>query len=650
MSDSVTTDPTTGLPTPPSVGQQQTPGTNPNQPASYQPSPAVDTTAGIVTQITGGNASNTVAAVQGAQKTDNSFYTDIAQAVQKVTSQIGAVFHAGVATGSSPQAIAGRVDQLAGEKANAIVQSGQAGANIVAQDALQKAAAATQTAKDAVLLGLDPNNPDAQAGMKAVRDNAAEVFKQTGALAGMRANGFFDNPAKYLIDRVINMPIAEGRARDALRDTQEASAAIGEQTKTLGNRSIVDNVLNSTDTISKAGELYKQALGAATAAGIEPLIQAQQIHIGAAELGVAQQNAATSRAQLAIAQAKLPGELLNQQNQARQADNVSGYYSVLKEAQIQQLQATAAERTAQQQKLVLQNTQNSEVLAGVNQTIKSFGGEGTVTDFARIPKSNLTPLLEMTNNLQQFGSIAQGPGQARDLILQSGIPLDKLPPGHVATLTHIDQIYKEELGKATLVPPGETRPKGVELQEQVQSAVRARIMNEQNQGISAKNSIFTMPSVGATIDSKWGTNNPIVQAMKPLTIDGNGQKINREMDGSLLMNTASQLIKEGKLTEGQAVSALKDIAFNTLNDVQTGGGFKRFGIPIQEKFPVSYSKAGVSIMTNTDNVDLYNSAQTLTKLRAQVAGSKASEYLKPFMSPTGSFLLNKIDSFTGTSP
>jgi hypothetical protein len=228
----------------------------------------------------------------------------------------------------------------------------------------------------------------------------------------------------------------------------------------------------------------------------------------------------------------------------------------------------------------------------------------------------------MATNLKTSGQIASDPSKALDLLDRSKISLSNLPAGQLPTISALSLFRQQGILEAnTTTVPGEGRPRGKDLEDIVQGYVFKKILGEQN-NIQTSNKIFAMPSVNTIMERPWAEGNDILQAMKPLTMDASGAKISKDMNGSLLINTASQLVNEGKLTEAQAVKQLSDIGHNVLNDIQTAGGFKRFGIPIQEKFPVMFDKAGFRLTNTHMPVDLYNSADILQKLRLQRAGMK----------------------------
>lgn len=614
---------------------------NPNNPASYTPSSGVQAVAPMLAQITGGDKGNTLAAIQGAQNSDNGFFGNIGSIVAQTTAQLSAVFAAGKAAGTNPSALAGNASDAGAIAGKATFDAGVAGANIAGMTELAKAAAAAQDKANAVAMGMDPNGPTMSAQIAAVGESSAKSAAERKSIADMQQTGFFDNPAAYLINHIINIPLAEGRAEDAEANVRGVIGNIAEQTKGLTNLSVVDQAMNSTDTVNKAAEMYKQALGIATAAGIDPLMKAQQIQISAGDLGANQANAATNAGRLAIEKLKLPGELAQQKatlastvagtakeqallpGQLTQQQAVGDYYGAAHDAVIDELRQKAALQLTEMQAKVKKDAQDTEVLGQVNNVYKYFGGEGTVTNIDRLPGPRRDALMTMASNLNQFGGVAGDPLTARDLIVRSGIDTNNMPAGHLRTLNGIDDIATNAL--ANLQNPathlGQKPLEGPALENQLRVNTRADIMREQND-ITPQNKIFTLPSATQIVGMDQYKNNPVVQALRPLTIDGNGTTVNRPLDGSMLLNTAAQLVSDKKISEAQAVSALQDIGHGILQDLNTTGGLNiRFGIPIQPKFPLSFSKSGFGLGNRIDHVDLYNSADILTKLRSQMGGN-----------------------------
>lgn len=652
----------------------------PNGTADTSPDPlsnptnAISAVAPIISQITGGNPAASDAGRDAAGKASNGFFGDISAAVQKAASQIDAAFNAGKAAGSSPAAIAQTTANLSQQQSQATMAAGQGGAEVVLNDAMQKAKAANATAADAVRLGLDPNNPAAIAGMKAVSDSAASVFSNVNKINEMKKTDFFDNPGQYLIDRIINIPIAQGRAAEYLDETKEAAGAIGAQTQALGFRSQVDTALNSVDTVQRAAGLYKQALASATAAGIDPLIKSQQISISAYDLGVGQENAATSRGHLALAQQMQPlqmdeakqrielskleqqrVDLENQQSRAKNSLEVqalkqqiesnkqqyeltkakaplemkkltseTGYYDTYKQSQIEELASRVKLRAQEETDKIAKGKQTEDQLSAINNLYHYFGSASPINDISelnRYSKDAQAAQFEMAGNLSAFKQIAATPAAALDLIRRSGIPMNNIPDSHLPTLQSLSDTYSSVVEKA--VDP--TRPggalKGDALKDAVYSGVQ-QIVRSQQDNITSSNRFFQMPSMNTVVGLPELKDNPIIQALRPLTLDGSGQQVRRELDGSALINTAASLVESKKLTESQAVDALKDAGHTILNSIQSAGGYQRFAIPVEQKFPVTFKKAGTGFLTSNVKVDLMNSADTLQKLRIQRAAIK----------------------------
>ena len=56
--------------------------------------------------------------------------------------------------------------------------------------------------------------------------------------------------------------------------------------------------------------------------------------------------------------------------------------------------------------------------------------------------------------------------------------------------------------------------------------------------------------------------------------------------------------------------------------MQTAGGFKRFGVPVTDNFVLPYSKSGFTVGNRAASVNLFNRAQTLAAIRAEIARGK----------------------------
>lgn len=668
----------------------------------------------IIQQITGGNPAATAGAQAGQAAATKSGFGDIGAAVQEVTNKLGAVFQAGQSSGAEQ---AQKAVDLAKAQSDAVVQSGVAGAMIARGDALALAARDAAIAKDVVTLGLDPNNPSAIKTMTDIKTSQDTINLNVGKLQEMHKVGFFDSPGKFLLNQIVNIPLAEERTKDALGEMKATTEGLAAQTQALQNRGLVDAALHSVNTTDRADLVYKQALAQTTAAGIKPAIDAQQTELSAFQLAVSQRNSdisaahlqldkkiaqnnfANEAARLRISEADLglaqnrdireqatlnmqeashkvnlataEWELTNNQDlapdkkdllrtqivnekaalgfntqnaaiQQGRFDIEKGekelrsqllskqvdYYDAAHEATIQQTQARAAELTAVREQILKKDSTDKQTISELNDTLNYFGGGRTITDVNRLPQHQRDALLEMTTNLRAFGQPAQNPADALALIKAAGIPLNQLRAEHQVTVHALDGIQQEVLQKVMTIQPGEEKPTGAVLTDRVRSGVYAQIAGEQN-NISSSNQIFQMPTVNTILSQGWAAKNPLAQAMTPLTVDGSGKPVNRQMDGSLLVNTAAQLIADKKLAPTQAVAALKDFATNTLNDIKRAGGFDRFAIPVAEKFPVKFQTAGGLLGSSVSMVDLYNTADIQAKLLKQVAEIANKQHIGP---------------------
>lgn len=627
--------------------QLSTPASNPNTPTSYTPSPDINAIAPVLAQISGGNAGNTLAGIQGANGQNHSFFGDIGASISKVSQQLSTVFNIGQQVGkqqavsSSPQAIAQKSQDLATLSGTAALTGGQAIANVTASDAFHAAAADSAKQREIVQMGLDPNNPDV---IKANNNMAATAHRFNAHMADinqMQSVGFFDNPAEYLINHIVRLPIAEAGRDAAASDLQKESKAVVDGTTSFNERSVIDDAMNSKNTNERAANLYVAAQAQAAQAALKPLQDAQQTQLSAWHLGVEQGQLGVSQANLKLSQAQgareaalFPGQQAMQQKQLE-------YLDAGKQAQLAQAQATTLMRTAEANKIAKEDSTNAGLVSDVNGLYKYLGADGNITDLSRLeagPRRDAT--IAMSQNLKTFGQLASNPADAMRLLHASGIPTDNIASNHMPTLNYLDQSWN--VAKDSIMKDAQLhgiKLSNQDLDERSAAYMNAGIQNEQN-NISSSNKFFQMPSVNKAVEAPWAKDNPVIQALRPMAVDGNTQPITRPMDGSLLMNTAAQLAGTGKLTAAQAAASLQSYATNTLNDVQSTLGFKRFGISVQQKFPTTFSTGGMP-GSKAATVDLMNTPDTLLKLQQLIGVNKAAA-VKTQMETTSNTMLGAM--------
>jgi hypothetical protein len=607
-------------------------GGNVNSPASYAPSQDINAIAPVLAQITGGNAGNTLAGIQGAQGQNHSFFGDIGASISKVSQQLSTVFNIGQQVGkqqavsSSPQAIAQKSQDLAVLSGQAALVGGQAMANVTAMDAFHAAAADAAKKADIVQLGLEPNSPEVVKANQNMAETAHQFNTHIQNVNQMKSVGFFDNPAEYLINHIVRLPIEEGRAKDAATTLKQESEAMVAGTTAQQSRSVIDDAYNTKNTNERAANLYVAAQAQAAQAALKPLQDAQQTQLSAWHLGVEQGQLGVAQGELALRsqenarqQALFPGQLKMQSEQIE-------YMGAAKQASLEQAKATALMRSQEAMKIANENSADVNNLADVNSLLKYVGAPGQVTDIKAIgsgPKLQAT--MEMAQNLKTFGQLASDPASAMRLLHASGLPTDNIASNHLPTLSYLDQSWSVAKD-AIQTDYSKTHP-GLRLSDQDLNDRAAAYMNagiaKEQDNISSDNKFFQMPSVNHAVEAPWAKNNPIIQAMRPMAVDGNTSPITRPMDGSLLMNTAAQLVGTGKISAAQAATSLQSYAINTLNDVQTTLGFKRFGIGVQQKFPTTFNTGGVP-GSSSATVDLMNTPDTLLKLQALIGVNKAA--------------------------
>jgi hypothetical protein len=596
--------------------QRVDPNLPPNNPDSYTPTDATKTVAPVIAQVTGGNAGATVAGVQGAQDGSTGFFGDIGAAIGKVANQLGAAFSAGKAVGAGVSAPV--IEDLANKRAAAIAQKGMADAVTAGMDAMHQALAAKQVNDDIILMKAGSGTAKTQGLLSSIGEAGTQMAEHLANINKASQGGFLADPASWLINHIVTIPSEQSRANINLGVIKSGSAALAADAENVTSRTTVDNAVNSIYTTERAQQQVISGLSAAAAAGYGALTEGKQQEISAYQLQNAQQQTAIAAAHLKIAQDLEPGQLLNQKNQAM-------YYGAQKEAVIKEMEQKTELYHQQMLKLAEANGQHAEVLSDVNSVYHSVGLPGGITDVNKLPPTQRGALMELGTNLRTTNQFSPNAGKSIQLLQDAGIPLTGIAKSQIPTVQNLDELYHQVVNDTLILRPGEQRPTGKILEDRVNDEVQKRLIAEQNGGYSANNKFYSLPSVAQTMELPWAQNNPIVQAMKPLTVDGRGGPINRPMDGNLIFNTAARLVSEGKLTEDQAVRALKDYGFNTLNDGQKAGGYFKLGIPVQEKFPIIYNKAGFSFGSSANRVDLYSSADVMTALRDQIARTRAEQ-------------------------
>ena len=247
----------------------------------------------------------------------------------------------------------------------------------------------------------------------------------------------------------------------------------------------------------------------------------------------------------------------------RVAQMAEGYYSAEKALKLAQLEETTALTNLRRDALAQANKANESTRSLIDTAYKSFGAAGTssVEDISKMDPKQRQALVTLGFNLDKFGTtgLPWAPGETIELLKEARIPYHNGPTGHLPTAEIVDREYQNAVAKALQVKPGEKVPSGEALKTQVNSNMVQTFVEQQARGWAPNNGLFSLPSVDTLIKQPWAQNNLIIQAMKPMTMDGAGNSISRPTDGSMIMSTVIEGIKSGKLTEDQAVNQLYDM-------------------------------------------------------------------------------------------
>jgi len=580
------------------------------------PTPAMQAVTPVVKAMTGGNPDALDASVDQQSKTSDGYFANLTAVVQKVATQLDSAFQAGKTYVAQqiggPQATADEAVATAKAQQSAILQAGQAGANVILDQATQKADAARATAGVAISLHLDPSDPVFQAQLASVNKAAEDAQKHADAIADMKKTGFFDNPTAYLMNHILNIPREESQREADIQSLGTAKDALDTKYDIIAKQTGVDSAIHYTDTTNVAANLYRQAVATAIQQGYDPNFKAQQIKLGAYNTEAEQARVELEAKNLQLQQFKAPYEI------AESLARGSAYN--------EQAQAQAKLRTQQALDDLNKQKQSADTINAVNLMYNTFGLNGNITDLKQIPSDKLKPVLEISQNLALTGGarIAQDPATAWELLSNSKIPLNNMPDSHKLTMDALGKIHDQVLSQIRSTyaanPTMGPMPKGIELDDMVHKNMTDRIAKEQLNIGGEGNSFYKMPSLSVLLTNPKLQGNPVASAMIPLTLDGTGKPIQRDFDPKVMLSTAAQLVKDGKISKQQAIDSMGDIVTNGIDATQAAGGFNRFAIPYNpEALSSSVRAPGLNITGSHYTVNWKDSASKLTALNLELS-------------------------------
>jgi len=611
----------------------------------------------MLQQVLGGPAGNPQAIAEAAKGADKDVYSKLASSVAEAAANSSAFFNAGVAATraatSSPASMADTAQKLGELKSSATGESGRAAANAGLLSDLAAAAKNVQDQKQVIQLGMEPGSPAVIAQNKAIQEHSAEAVTRLNRITDMNKVDFLSSPGDWIVNHFINIPWEKARVSEEVGYTKQAVDTLSAQSIALGIRTVVDGVVNNPNTADMAVEKYKQTLAAANALGIDPLREAQNMKLGAWNLGVNQADSALRKQADAREAALLPGRLAQQRQDAAlfpgiiklQEQEIAlgagrlnlqteqlNYYAAAKNessAKTDALIADLKERTA----TALRNNQaDADALASLNKMMERFGSTTPMTTVKGLASGVVNARTEMASNLAATGTFAQTAADVSRLITNSGLPLNKLPAGHQVTANNLAQTLRdatEEVERKIAKDPmtfSKLTPEAK--RDMITGAMQQKLQEESNDGWSHSNRYFTLPTIGGILENPAFKNNPIIQSLTPLSVDGSGNPVGRQLDGTTLMNQTARLVLDGKLSENDAVRYFQDFATKWRDSVGEGYGYGVFNVPQPKDFNLHYNLSRPMISNSGAKVNALDTTDLLTKLRLQVSGLKTAEMTK----------------------
>lgn len=591
-------------------------------PAPTPDPPPPQVNQGVISQVVGAIFGNSnqgalAAGVQGAQDAANKTAGNIGSIIQDATHKLSQLITPNTPN-ADPTQLAKTANDLGTTTAQATATAGGVGAIVAGSDAMHAARQAKDDAAAVNQLHLNPDDPAAIAQRTEIGNSAKQITEANTKIDQMQQVGLLDSPISWLGNHLIGIPMAELDRDRATERLQTTANAQGIQTKALANATVADAAINSKDTVDRANLVATQQLYQAKAAGAQVQLDALRTQMGAWQLGEQMKQTGIAAAHLALAQQLAPGQLRAQEATAE-------YYGPAKESLILKNKADAEflDQKAAQGKL--ETAQAANYLSNGQAVVTMLGGDGTkINDIKQ-----LNPALRyMTSTFATTGSLGAGPAEAVEALTKSGFPATGLAAGGALTADGIEKIRAQvtnEVAQSNATGLAKYTP--AQSADIINQTVNNRIMAEQNH-ITPDNKFFAPPGIQTVIDNPKYKDNPIIAGMRPISVDGAGNKLNRPIDGTLLMNTAAGLVQSGKLTLPQASAALKEVTTNFLDDRQAGGLFKAFAIPVRQQYPMPYNRIGGLVGNRINTVDYMDSAATQKALLGQVSALKAAQLQK----------------------
>ena len=564
-------------------------------------------------EATAPNQPAAVSAKEVAAKSEQDAFTGLWSNISAVTSKLSDAYNAGKAAAGAAAGAAEEAVGLGNSAATAVKAEGKTTASIAYNDAQAAAQRDADTAAFAVRAHLGVNDPQVVQAAADMAEGTRQAYTEASNLLKYNQVKFFDNPAQYLINHVINIPGAQDRLENAVTAVNSTKEGLDASAKAIADRSVIDASLHSANTIQRAGLVSQQAVQAATVASYQPLMQAQQLKQGALHLGIDAANAQTAALGTATQAYSAQGHLIGEKAQ-------SEFYSQAKEASINEQQQKAAyyKEMITEKQATTERQQAGLTLA--NNLLHGLGAPQGITSLETLDPKKRDVLGTMAANYAASGSLGAGPAEAVTNFNKLGVNFN-MPPSQMAVKDQLDSIIQQTVQEQAAKRADGTELRGDALETAVNQAVSMKLKNFQS-NITPQTPIFGTHSLDTMLAQPWAQKNPVLQGLAPLAADASGKLQPTQFKFENAFDMANKLIADKKINVNQAVQALKDIAANDQNDNNVAGGFKLWNIPLLQKYQIQMHPFGINIFGNRQSVDLFNPAQIADTLLTRQAQMK----------------------------
>ena len=243
-------------------------------------------------------------------------------------------------------------------------------------------------------------------------------------------------------------------------------------------------------------------------------------------------------------------------------------------------------------------------------------GMKPISNINDLPKDKKIMAVDAGLALQAGAGLGTNPLNAMKFIQNFGVPESSLPAGHLQMMRDI-QASQAALTQQAI----QQGLKGQQIEEAVGNGITSYYANRQailQDNAQQQDPIFSPKSLNVLTSQPWAKDNPVLNAMSPLLVDGKGNKLDsipfRYKDA---FAAGLERVNAGKLSVKDFVNAIYDIQRNSSKDNNEAYGFKRFGIPYDpDNYVVALPRAEGGTAPDTGkpyltNLNLANKAQVM---------------------------------------